>query len=106
MCKYCHQQCEGDICINCMHEQNAILWNNDECVDANSLYALWGILKFICIVALIIIVLCNLKSVSSWTWFSVSIISLVNFSILFDRLRKMYKKQMGVIIDREMRKNH
>lgn len=106
MCKYCKTPCEGDICFNCMNEQNAILWDNDECVDLNSIFAVFGLLQFVTIIPLIIIVICGFTGALCGDKLWMSIIFLSGATFLFRRLRKLYHKQIGIVIDREMRKNH
>ena len=106
MCKYCGKTCDGDICINCRYEQNAMLWDNDECVDLNSVFAIFGLLRFISLVALIIVTICGLTGSLLGNMLWLSIIFLTSMTFLFSKLRKMYHEQLAIVIDREMRKNH
>ncbi len=106
MCKYCGKNSFNEVCPSCIAEQNAILWDNDECVDLNSLYGLFGLLRFAVCLSLIIVIICGFKGflVGNLLW--VSIISLTGGTFFFHRLRKMYHNQLAIVIDREMRKNH
>ena len=106
MCKYCGKNCIGDICSFCVAEQNAILWDNDECMDLNTVFGLWGLLRFVSCVSLIIVICCGFAGTIVGNPLWVTIISLTASTFLFHRLRKMYHKQIAIVIDREMRKNH
>lgn len=106
MCKYCHEPCEGTVCPKCRQEQNSILWDNEECISTNSIFAIWSIFRFISFIAsAILLFFCFKNGFASnhlWLFLTATICS----TVLFNGLRKMYHKQMGIIIDREMRKNH
>ena len=106
MCKYCGKSSIGNICSDCMEEQNSILLYDEECESLNMVYAIWGLCKFLAIIASIIITCVIFFGEPAGTGQFIAMIVSIASVWFFGRLRKMYNRQLGFVIDREMKKRH